>query len=86
MLRVALRSRPALDPRVAPDLAQIATDEREMVVPVSLANASNPLQRVLVADVAAERVAGIRRIHDQAAGAQDLDGATDQAQLRVLGM
>ena len=44
------------------------------------------LERLLVTDVAAERVAGIRGIHDEPALAHDLHGAPDQAQLRILGM
>ena len=56
------------------------------MVPVGLANAPDAVERLLVADVAAERVAGIRRIDDQPALAQDLGGAADQSQLRILGM
>ena len=57
-----------------------------MVVPVGVADAPDAIQRVLVADVAAERVAGIRRIHDHPAVPHDLRGAADQAQLRIVGM
>ena len=57
-----------------------------MMMPVRLADAADALQRVLVADVAAQRVAGIRRIHDEPALAHDLRGLPDQAQLRILGM
>ncbi len=50
---------------------------------VGLPDPPHALERVLVADVAAERVAGIRRIRDHAAFTHDVGGAPDQPGLRV---
>jgi hypothetical protein len=57
-----------------------------MVVTVSVADATNAIERVLVTNVATQRVTGIRRVHDETAVAHDLGGATDQPKLRILGM
>ena len=47
------------------DLGEVAAHQREMVMAIGLADAPDAIERVLVADVAAERVAGIRRVHDE---------------------
>ena len=65
------------------DLAQVAAHQREVMMTVRLADAPHALERVLVADMAAERVAGVGRIGDDPAGAHDLGGAADQPRLRV---
>ena len=52
------------------------------MMPVGLADAAHPLQGVLVADVTAERVAGIGRIGDYAARAHDFGRAADESRLR----
>jgi len=49
---------------------------------VGLANVPDPLQRLLVANVAAQRVTRIRRIHDHPARPQHLGGLPDEALLR----
>ena len=57
-----------------------------MVMAVGVANAPDAIERVLVADVAAEGVTGIRRVNDEATVTHDLGGAPDQPQLRIVGM
>ena len=52
-----------------------------MMVAIGLANGANALQSRLVADVAAERIARIRGIDDDAAAAQYLDRLTNEAAL-----
>ena len=49
---------------------------------VGLADVADPLQRGLVADVTAERVARVCRVDDDAAAAQALDRLTNEAPLR----
>jgi hypothetical protein len=56
------------------------------MVPVGIADSPDAVERILVADVASERVTGIRRVHDEPARANDVGRAPDQPQLRVLGM
>ena len=56
---------PGLHLGITPDLGQVAAHQREVMMPVGCADAPDAVQRILVADVAAERVAGIRRIDDQ---------------------
>ena len=77
---------PGFHPRVTRDLGQVAAHQREMMMPVGGADAADAIQRILVADVAAERVTGIRRIDDHPAVAHDLRGTANQSQLRILGM
>ena len=60
------------------DLGQVAAHQREMMMAVGVANAPDAIERVLVADVAAERVTRIRRVNDEATVAHDLGGAPDQ--------
>ena len=52
-----------------------------MMIPIRLPNIANALQSRLVADMAAERVAGIGGIDDHASAAQDFDGLTYEAPL-----
>jgi hypothetical protein len=47
---------------------------------------SNALERVLVADVAAERVTGVGRIGDDAAATQNVHGLTNQPQMGIFRM
>jgi len=77
---------PGFHPGVACDLGQIAANQREMVLPICLTNAPDAIERGLVTNVTAERVAGIRRIHDEAAAAHDFGRAPDQPHLRIVGM
>ena len=46
------------------DVREIAAHQREMMIAIGLANVADALERRLVADVAAERVARIGRIDD----------------------
>ncbi len=64
------------------DFGEIAAHQGEMVVAIDLANVADPLQRRLVADVTAQGVAGVGRIDDHAAAAQDLDRLAYEALLR----
>src|SRR4029079_7273949 len=69
-----------------PDLRKVAAHEREMVALVHVADAPHAVHRRLVAGVATERVAGVRRIRDHAAAADDVHGMLDEPWLRVLRM
>ena len=71
---------------VGGDLRQIAANQREMVVFVGGANTRNPLQRVLVADMAAQRVAGISGINDHPAVTDDPCRLLNQAWLGIFGV
>jgi len=77
---------PGLQVRKAPDLRQIRTHEREMVMAVGLADAPHALERRSVAQMPPERVAGVGRIGDEPPGAQDVGSLADQAHLRVDGV
>jgi intracellular septation protein len=57
-----------------------------MMIPIRLPNIANALQSRLVADMAAERVAGIGGIDDHPSPAQNLDGLAYEAPLRGHGM
>lgn len=56
------------------------------MVPVGTPDPADPLQRVLVADVATERIAGVGGIGDHPARAHDLDCAPDEPRLGILRM
>ena len=73
---------PVVDHRVLADVRQIAAHQGEMMIAIRLADVADALERRLVADVAAERIAGIRRIDDHAAAAQGLGRLTYEAALR----
>ncbi|MCY1188003.1 hypothetical protein D9M73_290510 [compost metagenome] len=53
---------------------------------VQLAQGTHPLDRALVADLTAQRVGRVGRIHHHPTLADDLDGLFDQARLRILRM
>ena len=55
-----------------------------MVPLVDVADAPDPFHRRLVADVAAERVARVRRVGDHASVTDDFDRVPDEPRLRVL--
>ncbi|MCY1425346.1 hypothetical protein D9M71_411330 [compost metagenome] len=67
-------------------LRQVAADQGEVVVLVQLAQAANPFNGVLVADLATHGVGGVCWIDHHAALANDFDGLFDQARLRVFRM
>src|SRR5690606_14226867 len=62
------------------------TDEREMMVLVRLTDPRDALHRRLVADVAAQRIAGIGRVNDYSTVADDRDRLPDQPRLRIFRM
>ncbi len=73
---------PIVDERIFADFAEIAAYQREMMMLIHLADIADPLQRGLVADMASERIAGIGRVHDHAARAQELDRLANESRLR----
>ena len=75
-----------VDARIAGQLAQVAAQQREVVLVVDAADAPQVLDRGLVVEMADERVARIGRDRGDAAGVQDLRRLLQQADLRVLGM
>src|SRR5690606_35876721 len=77
---------PVVDPRIRGQLGKIAADQREMMTCVDAADGADALHRALVTDVAAERITGVGRIHDNAAAADDFRRAPDQAWLRIVRM
>ena len=77
---------PVVDARVGRDLGQVAAHQRELVVPVEVADATQAIGRVPVVEMAAERVAGIGRIRDHGALAQALGDPQQGALLRVHGV
>ena len=68
------------------DFGQVAQHECQVVIVPYAPDLPNAPGRVRVSDMAAERVARIRRIGNDAAVAQDLCRLPDQARLRVGGM
>jgi len=77
---------PGFHAGVPGDLGEVATHQREMVVAVGVANPPDTVERVLVADVTTERVAGVGRVDDEPAATDDFSGAPDEAQLRIFWM
>ena len=65
---------------------QIATDQGEVVVLASLADTLQALSRVTVTDMPAKGIAGIGRIHDQTAFANQLCRLANQTELGIQGM
>lgn len=70
-------------PRIRRQFRQVATHQRKMMAFIDTANRTDAFHRRLVADMATERVTGISRIDDDAAGADYLHSTLDQARLRV---
>jgi len=56
------------------------------MVAIGVADPPDPIERILVADVAAKGVTRVRRVHDQAAITHDFGGAPDQSHLGILGV
>src|SRR5215813_6210572 len=75
-----------IDDRERADLRKIATHERQVMPLIDAANAPQFLDRPGRRLHAAERVAGVGRIRDQAAAAQDVAGAAYQPQMRMRWM
>ena len=74
---------PVVDPRVHRRLADVAANQREVMPRVDAANAAYPFHCRLVADVAGQRVARVRRISDDPPLAQDVRRLPDQPRLRI---
>ncbi len=55
---------PGFHPGVMRDFGQIPAHQREVMVLVRRANPPDPLQGILVTDMAAQRIAGVRGIGD----------------------
>ena len=65
------------------ELGEVAADQRELVLGVELTDLPDPFDALPVAEVAAQREAGVRGIGDEAAGSQDLDHLADCATLGI---
>ena len=74
---------PGFQAREAPDLGKVGAHQREMMVPVGLADAPHALECSRVPQMPPECVAGVGRVGDEAAPAHDLGGLADQAWLRI---
>src|SRR4030095_2033162 len=72
--------------RGACNLRQVTAHQREMMLLAGHADAPDPLERILVPEMTAQRIAGIRRVDDHAALPNDVNGAPDEPQLRVQGV
>src|SRR6185503_1648919 len=75
-----------VDHRVARHLGEIAAHQRQVMALVDTANAAQALGPFRAGAVAAQRIARVRRIGDQAAVAHDFGGLAHQALLRVRRM
>ncbi len=74
---------PVVEAREAADLGQIAQHERQVVSLGNTANLADTPCGVRIADVTAQRVAGIRGVRDYAPVAQDFRRLPDQPGLRM---
>ena len=74
---------PVVEPREMADLGEVAQHQREMVSLVDTADLPDAPRRDGVADVAAQRIARVGRVRDDAALAQDRRRLPDEARLRV---
>lgn len=75
-----------VDLGVGGDIRQVAAHQREMMFVVYLANAANPLNRILVAKMATDGITGISGINHHAAITDDFDRLPNQSRLRIVGM
>src|SRR5689334_17709754 len=75
-----------VDDRVAPDLREVAAHERQVMALVDVAYPAQPLERSRRSGQAAERIARVRRVGDQAVAANDLGRTPYEARLRMRGM
>ena len=57
-----------------------------MVFLIDFANRENALHRGFVAEFATQRIAGVRRVNDDAATADNIGGLFDEAVLGIIGM
>lgn len=73
---------PIVDHRVLADFREIAAHQREMMIAVRLTDVAYAFERRFIADMAAQRIAGIRRVHDYSTAAQRFDRLAHVAALR----
>src|SRR5687767_12766752 len=71
---------------VLSELGKLLAHQRKMVLVVELADISHPLDPVAVANLAAQRIAGISRVDDQPTTTHDIHDLADQPRLRVIWM
>jgi hypothetical protein len=71
-----------VDHGIFADLGKVAAYQGKVVIAIGLTDLSYPLESGFIADVTAERVARIRGVDDDAAGAQHLDRLAYEAPLR----
>ena len=57
-----------------------------MVFLIDFTNRENALHRIFVTEFATQRVAGVRRVNDNAATADNIGGLLDEAVLGIIGM
>jgi len=77
---------PIVDSRVYADFRQVGANQREIVLLVRAADPMDSVNRLLVTNVTAECIAGIRRVGDKASIADDLHNSLHPARLRVRRM
>ena len=77
---------PVGEARESARIGQVATDERQMVRLADAADLANALRRRRIVQMAAERVARIRRIGDDPAVTQDFGREPHQPRLRMRGV
>ena len=75
-----------INARVGRQIRQVAADQREQVVLVELANAPQPFGRRLIAEVTAQRIAGIGGIDDHRPATYLIRHLIDQPRLWVVWM
>lgn len=77
---------PVLDPGVGCNLGEVTAHQCEVVILAGVANALEAAGRIMIAQVPAKGVAGIRGVNDQAIPAEDLRGLLNEAPLGIVGM
>ncbi|GAA5240530.1 hypothetical protein BMMON2_33520 [Burkholderia mallei] len=75
---------PVVDHRERRELGQIAHEQRQVLLVVEPADAAHALDRILVVQMARERVARIGRQRDHAAATHDFGRLPDKARLRII--
>jgi len=71
------------DARELAELGEVLAHQREVVPVIKVADRPDPRDAVGVAELAAERIAGVRRVGDHAARADDIGDLGDRARLRA---
>jgi hypothetical protein len=66
------------------ELGEVLADEGEVVLVVESTDPQDPLPSVPVADPAAERVSGVRRVGDQRIVTQGVGNLVESSRLRVF--